>query len=69
MKPDQYSSSFSVKIEEILQSISQPVFDLDFYCGLILEEKPIRDEIVRQMVTNPFIMIYYHSFYVVEKAS
>jgi hypothetical protein len=69
MKTKTATSSPSSKMEEIIQSISQPKFDLDFYSRLTLDDGQIRDEIVRQMLNNPEIMIYYHCFYVVEKAS
>lgn len=59
----------TLKMDEIIQSISQPVFDLDSYCELILDDEHIRDEIVHLMINHPHIMVYYHCFYIVEKAS
>jgi hypothetical protein len=64
-----HTNPISGKIEEIIQSIAQTDFDLDLYCGLVLEDALLRDEIIRPMINNPNIMVYYHCFYVVEKAS
>ncbi len=34
-----------------------------------IDEPGVRDEIIGQMLSNPDIMVYYHCFYVVSKAS
>jgi hypothetical protein len=52
----------------VIIAISQEQFDLDHFCQLVLDQTGVRDEIIRQMCTNPDIMVYYHCFYVVEKA-
>jgi len=52
---------------EIIKSISRPDFDLDDYCHLAQEDGALRDEIIRQMVHNPNIKVYYHCFCIVEK--
>jgi hypothetical protein len=54
---------------EIVDSISQKEFDVESYCQQILEDANLRDLLVIQMCEHPDIMVYYHCFYVIEKAS
>jgi hypothetical protein len=58
----------NIENTEIIKSISRPDFDLDKYCHLTLEDASLRDEIINHMLHAPDIMVYYHCFYVVEKA-
>jgi hypothetical protein len=44
-------------------------FALDAFVQAALLEESVRDEIVRLMVTQADIMVYYHCFYVVSQAS
>jgi hypothetical protein len=54
---------------EITQKIAQKDVDVDRFVQLAVREETIRDEIINQMLTNPNIMVYYHCYYVVSKAS
>jgi hypothetical protein len=54
---------------EMIEKISEKDFDVDAFVQLALRDDDAREEIVRQMVTNPHIMVYYHCYYVVSKAS
>ena len=54
---------------EMLERIAEKDFDVDEFVQLAISDKNARDEIVHQMLTNSAIMVYYHCYYVVEKAS
>ena len=54
---------------ELIQEISVKDVDVDRFVRLAIDQDHIRDEIVRQMMTHPHIMVYYHCYYVVKKAS
>lgn len=54
---------------EMLERITEKDFDVDEFVQLAISDENARDEIVHQMLTNSAIMVYYHCFYVVEKAS
>ncbi|HWQ45988.1 MAG TPA: hypothetical protein VN376_03930, partial [Longilinea sp.] len=53
----------------IAQEISHPDFDLNGFVDTAIQDKQTRDEIIRQMVTNQDIMVYYHCYYVIAQAS
>jgi hypothetical protein len=54
---------------ELIQEISVKDVDVDKFVQLAIREDPIRDEIIKQLITNPDIMVYYHCYYVVSQAS
>ena len=54
---------------ELIQEISVKDVDVDRLVRLAVDQDHIKDEIVRQMMTHPHIMVYYHCYYVVKKAS
>jgi hypothetical protein len=54
---------------EIIIQIAEKDFDLDAFVHLAILNESARKEIIRQMFTNPAIMVYYHCYYIVEKAS
>lgn len=54
---------------EMIEQIAEKDFDINAFAQLAIENEPARNEIVRQMLTNAAIMVYYHCYYVVEKAS
>ena len=53
----------------MIEQIAEKDFDLDAFVELTLREEAARDELVHHMVSNADIMIYYHCYYVVSKAS
>ncbi|MFZ5821748.1 MAG: hypothetical protein ACOYYJ_17775 [Chloroflexota bacterium] len=53
----------------MLEKIAEKDFDLDTFVRLALNDVDARNEIVHQMLSNPAIMVYYHCYYVIEKAS
>lgn len=54
---------------ELLEKIAEKDFDLDRFVQLAIEDEEARNEIALQMRTNPAIMVYYHCYYVLDKAS
>jgi hypothetical protein len=54
---------------DLIQEISVKDVDVDRFVQLAIDNDRIRDEIVHQMVSHPHIMVYYHCYYVVDKAS
>jgi hypothetical protein len=54
---------------EIIEKIAEKDFNVDEFVQLAIKDENARNEIVRQMLTNSAIMVYYHCFYVVDKAS
>lgn len=58
-----------MKTAALLEDIAQKDFDVDAFVQMVVNDEAIRDEIVYQMISNPAIMVYYHCYYVVAKAS
>ena len=55
--------------DALIEEISVKDVDIDKFVQLAVSDNRARDEIVKQMVTHPHIMVYYHCYYVVDKAS
>jgi hypothetical protein len=53
----------------ITEEISNPKFNVNEFVDKAIRDQQTRDEIIRLMMTNPDIMVYYHCYYVVSKAS
>ena len=53
----------------MIEKIAEVEFDLNEFVQLAINDDNARNEIVHQMLTNPAIMVYYHCYYVVDKAS
>lgn len=54
---------------EVIARIAENDFDVDEFVQVAIDDENVRSEIVHQMLTNSAIMVYYHCYYVVEKAS
>lgn len=54
---------------ELTAKIAEKDFDVGAFVQLAISDDKARDEIVNQMTTNPNIMVYYHCYYVISKAS
>lgn len=54
---------------ELIQAVADEHVDIDQFVRLVCCDAQARDEVVNQMVSHPHIMVYYHCFYVVDKAS
>lgn len=55
--------------EEIIDTISREDFNLDSFVNLAISNEQARSEIVHQMLHHKHIMVYYHCYYVIAKAS
>lgn len=53
----------------MLAEIAQKDFDVEKFVHLAIGDDSARNEIVHQMINNPGIMVYYHCYYVISKAS
>jgi hypothetical protein len=58
-----------MNITEMIEKIAEKDFDLDNFVHIAISDEYARNEIVHQMLTNSEIMVYYHCYYVLEKAS
>ena len=54
---------------ELAAKIAVKDFDLDAFVQLAIEDEGVRGELVRQMIANADIMVYYHCYEVLSKAS
>jgi hypothetical protein len=54
---------------EMIEQIAEKNFDINAFVQLAIENEHARAMIVRQMLTNPAIMVYYHCYDIIAKAS
>jgi hypothetical protein len=54
---------------EMIEKIAEKDFDLNEFVQIAITDENARNEIVDQMLTNSVIMVYYHCYYVIDKAS
>ena len=59
----------NMNTEDMIERIAEKDFDVDEFVHLAIWDGKAREEIVFQMITNPDIMVYYHCYYVISKAS
>jgi hypothetical protein len=55
--------------DNFILKISDKNFDIDGLAKLVIDDGDIREEVVKQMLTNSGIMVYYHCYYILSKAS
>lgn len=55
--------------DNLLAEIADQKLDVDKFVKLISADEILRAEIVKQLLTNQKIMVYYHCYYIVDKAS
>lgn len=58
-----------MNLNQMIDKIAQKDFVVDEFIPTAISDKCARDEMVKQMVSNPDIMVYYHCYYIVSKAS
>lgn len=66
------SGEKNVSTDNLAMEISKSNFDLDCFVQLILEDSKIRDEMIKLLCVfgkKGDINIYYHAYYIVDKAS
>lgn len=54
---------------ELIEKIAEKDFNVDHFVCLAIEDEKVRNEIVLHMRMNTSIMVYYHCYYIVDKAS
>jgi hypothetical protein len=54
---------------ELTERVALKDYDLDAFVRLAIEDEDSRGELVRQMIAHPDIMVYYHCYEVLSKAS
>jgi len=59
----------NMRNSEMIDQISEKDFDLNAFVQLAIKNMQARNEIVHQMLKNSAIMVYYHCYYIIEKAS
>lgn len=55
--------------DELILKISDENIDIDEFVEIALNNQVIRDNIIQLMLKNKQIMVYYHSYYVIARAS
>jgi hypothetical protein len=55
--------------EGLASQISQDDVDIDYFVDIILKEKQMRNDIVELTLNHPHIMVYYHGYYIIDKAT
>jgi len=55
--------------DEVIRTIADKDFQVVSFVPEIIHDASLRAEVVRQMIANPEIMVYYHCFYVIDAAS
>ena len=54
---------------DLISEISDKNVDVDKFAEIVINEDSIRQEIINQMLNNKHIMVYYHSYNILSKAS
>lgn len=54
---------------DLISEISDKNVDVDKFAEIVIQEESIRQELIDQMLNNKHIMIYYHSYNILAKAS
>ena len=55
--------------DHLIAEIADKNVDVDKFAKIVTNDNKLRDEIIYLMMNDPNIMVYYHSYYVVSKAS
>ncbi|MCX7710656.1 MAG: hypothetical protein N2484_12515 [Clostridia bacterium] len=54
---------------QLLLEVSDKNLDIDHFVELAINDAWVREELVKQLVSNPFIMVYYHCYYILSRAA
>ena len=55
-------------MNSLISEIAKKDFELPGMVDLVIRDEAIRNEVVNLMVSHADIMVYYHCFYILEKA-
>lgn len=53
----------------LIEEIRDKNVDIEHFVNRVIKEEDLRDEIVEQLLTNKDIMVYYHCYYIISRAS
>lgn len=53
----------------LAEAVSKEPLDLDYFSGLVMRDKQARDDMVDLTLHHPHIMVYYHGYYILDRAS
>ncbi|WP_099203409.1 hypothetical protein [Miniphocaeibacter massiliensis] len=56
-------------MENLIKEIKKENFDIDFYVKEIQENFDIRNEVISNLLYNKDTMVYYHCYYILDKAT
>lgn len=59
----------TVNKSELLARVSDKNVDINGLADLVIKDPGLKEELVNQLLTNPQIMVYYHCYYILNKAS
>lgn len=54
---------------ELLARVSDKNVNIDGLADSVIKDPGLKEELVNQLLTNPKIMVYYHCYYILNKAS
>lgn len=54
---------------DLISKISDKNVNINEFVEIVINDEPKRNEIINQMLSNKNIMVYYHSYYILSKAS
>lgn len=55
--------------DDLLKKIADKNVNIAEFANRVVNDEPLRAEIVKQLLTHKDIMIYYHCYYIVDQAS
>lgn len=53
----------------LIEKIADKDVNINEFVNQVIRDENIREEIIKQLLTNEKIMVYYHCFYIISKAS
>lgn len=55
--------------KSLIEKISDKDVDICSFAELVVDDESLREEVINQLLTNKDIMVYYHCYYIIAKAS
>ncbi|SHK12085.1 hypothetical protein [Paramaledivibacter caminithermalis] len=55
--------------DNLVERIADKNFNVNEFVKAVLDDENIRGEVIKQLLTNNDIMVYYHCYYIISKAS
>lgn len=54
---------------ELMEEIKDKNVDVEYFANEVIKDKNLRNLLVKQMITNKDIMVYYHCYYILDMAT